>query len=206
MAVNQKEHWNCIYSDDPSYFGDSPSLFCTRCINVMKESKCASVLELGPGQGRDTKYLIDSGMRVMTADYSETACQQLQNRFGNKIAVMQTDLREGVKLPRASVDACFSHMLFTMDFTDEQLSKLMSDLKNAVVPGGLIMFSVRNQRDPGFGKGENLHDGVWENEKGFAVRYFSERDVRKLSEGFTIESITEYNEGPKILYCVVLRN
>jgi len=172
----------------------------------MKRAGCASILELGTGQGRDTKYLVDSGMKVIAVDYSETACNQLQNRFGSKVVMMQCDLREGIGLPRASVDACFSHMLLTMDFTDEQLFKLMSDLKRVVVPGGLIMFSVRNQRDPGFGKGENIHGSVWENEKGFAVRYYSEEDIRRFSEGFTIESITEYSEGCKILYCVVLRN
>lgn len=206
MAVNQKEHWNSVFSGDPSYFGDSPSLFCTRCIDMMKTSKCTSVLELGSGQGRDTKYLVDSGMKVIAIDYSETACNQLQNSFGNGIVMMQADLREGIDLPRASVDACFSHMLLTMDFTDEQLFRLMADLKKVVVPGGLIMFSVRNQRDPGFEKGENIHGSVWESGKGFAVRYYSESDVRRFSEGFTVESITECSEDCKILYYVILRN
>jgi SAM-dependent methyltransferase len=207
MATEQRSHWDQIYSGNPSFFGDAPSLFGVRSCDFLSAKGAKSILELGPGQGRDTKYFADKGMSVIAMDYSEIGCAQLSNRFGPKVSVVQADLRQGLPpMPRASVDACYSHMFFTMDLSDDEVMRILAGLSQVVTPEGYILLSVRNTNDPDFGKGINTHGNVWENEKGFAVRYYSETDVRRLFGGFDIVKINEMNEGRKVLYGVVLRN
>ncbi len=204
MGIDQLDHWNSIYSENPSFFGDAPSLFCIRSAEILKTSGMKTVLELGPGQGRDTKYLLESGFSVIAADYSDISCSQLRQRFGDKLTVVQKDLRKGLDMPANSFDACYSHMLFTMNFTDSEISKLASDIYNALVPGGLFLFSVRNTNDACFGKGENLHGNTWEN-NGFAVRYYTQEDIKKMFSNFELVRISEFNEGQKILFSVIMK-
>lgn len=205
MSSEQLEHWDETYKKNMSYFGESPSIFCLRCIDAMKAQGCRSILELGAGQGRDTKYLVETGASVMAIDYSGVSCGQLRQRFGDKVTVVQADVLHGIDLPDATVDACYSHMLFNMDFTDDQLIAVMRDIGRTVVPGGLIMLSVRIQSDSAFGKGENLHDDVWKN-NGFAVRFYTEKAIASLTEGFEQISMQEFNEGQKMLCGIILRN
>lgn len=203
MVKEQQDHWNSVYSKNTSYFGDSPSEFCEMCMPWIRKSGSTRMLELGPGQGRDTCRFVDSGFDVMLLDYSKESCDQLKTRF-QCVNVIEHDLCTGIPND-IEFDMCYSHMLLTMDFTNEQLMRIMRDIWNRLPSGGLMMFSVRNKGDPGFGKGRNIHDDVWEN-NGFAVNFFSKDDILRISEGFEILSITEFEEGelPKRLYGVIL--
>ncbi len=205
MVGEQEITWNSVFSGNESFFGESPSLFCVRSVDAFKAQGMRIILELGAGQGRDTKYMIAAGMSVIAADFSEVSCAQLQQKYGDRITVVKKDLREGVDLPPASIDGCYAHMLLTMDFTDAELTKLISDVRRALVPGGLFIFSVRNTNDHDFRAGQMIREGVWKNSTGFNVRYYTNDEIRKFCEGFEIVRMTEFSEGNKVLYGITLR-
>ena len=96
-------------------------------------------------------------------------------------------------------------MLLTMDFTDEELHRLIEDVRNALVPGGLFIFSVRNRNDHDFENGQMVRAGVWKNAKGFNVRFFSNDEIRGFCRGFEIVRMNEFSEGNKVLYGITLR-
>lgn len=205
MPTDQRAHWNSVYSGNSDYFGQDPSWFGKKCGDEMELAGDERILELGPGQGRDTRYFLDKGMFVMAADYSERSCRDLKERFGDGVSVLHTDLKDGLNLKKDDFDACYSHMLFTMDFTDPQALNLMDDVSNCVKPGGMIYFSVRNKHDAAFGKGERIDDDTWE-EDGFAVRFWSEEDIRRLFGRYGIVAIEEFTENGNTLYGVSIRN
>ena len=205
MSGEQENNWDSVYMENESYFGESPSLFCVRSADAFKALGLKIILELGAGQGRDTKYLIDNGLSVVAADFSDVSCAQLLQKFGDRIAVVKRDLREGVDLPPDSIDGCYAHMLLTMDFTDDELKTLISSVMRALVPGGLFIFSVRNTNDHDFETGQMVRQDVWKNQKGFNVRYFSNEEIRKFCEGFEIMRMNEFSEGNKVLYGITLR-
>ena len=205
MIGEQEIIWDSVFSGNESFFGESPSLFCVRSVDAFKAQGMRIILELGAGQGRDTKYMIAAGMSVIAADFSEVSCAQLQQKYGDRITVVKKDLREGVDLPPASIDGCYAHMLLTMDFTDDELTKLISDVKRALVPGGLFIFSVRNTNDHDFRAGQMIREGVWKNSTGFNVRYYTNDEIMKFCEGFEIVRMNEFSEGNKVLYGITLR-
>ena len=205
MYGEQENNWNSVFTDNESYFGESPSLFCVRSVDAFKAQGMRIILELGAGQGRDTKYMIGAGMSVIAADFSEVSCAQLQQKFGDRITVVNKDLRQGVDLPPASIDGCYAHMLLTMDFTDDELTRLISDVRKALVPGGLFIFSVRNTNDHDFESGQLVRERVWKNNSGFNVRYYTNDEIRSFCEGFEIVRMNEFSEGNKVLYGITLR-
>lgn len=204
MASDQKVHWNAVYSENESFFGEPRSHFGVKCSDTLANNGAKMIVELGSGQGRDTKLFLDKGFTMIIVDYSDAACAQMRHSFGDRIVVVQADLRNGLDLPPSSIDACYSHMLLTMDFTDDELKRLIADVRKSLVPGGYMMYSVRNINDPDFGKGENLHDSVWEND-GFAVRFYSQDDIRNFADGFDLERVIEFTEGRKALYGVTMK-
>ena len=205
MPGDQEKNWDSAYMENESYFGESPSLFCVRSVDAFKSQGMSIILELGAGQGRDTKYLLDSGLSVIAADFSDISCAQLRQKFGDRMTVVKRDLKQGIDLPPNSIDGCYAHMLLTMDFTDNELRRLISDVRKALIPGGLFIFSVRNTNDHDYGTGQIVRKDVWKNQKGFNVRYFTNDGIRKLCDGFDIMRMNEFSEGNKVLYGITLR-
>ncbi|HUV25082.1 MAG TPA: class I SAM-dependent methyltransferase [Methanomassiliicoccales archaeon] len=211
MTKDQKEHWESIYRDFPERFGTEPSQIGLNALKMLIEEGARDVLELGCGQGRDTVLFLREGMKVIALDYSRTCLNQLKDNarvlgVEGLLQLDEHDIREGISLPDDSVDACFSHMFFTMQLTEEELAMIFSEALRVLRPGGLNIYSVRNTEDPHFCRGTHMGEDMWEM-NGFVVHYFSEGKVRRLAEGYEIVSIEEFTEGPlpKRLYQVVLR-
>ncbi|MDD4185745.1 MAG: class I SAM-dependent methyltransferase [Candidatus Methanomethylophilaceae archaeon] len=201
--MDQKAHWNSVFEKDRSRFGDEPSGFCRFCCEIARMTGYSDLLELGAGQGRDSCFLSAGGLKVTAVDYSKVSCAQLKERFPD-LTVLQRDIREGLGLPEDSFDLCYSHMLFTMDFREEELRKVTRELSQIVRGDGMIMFSVRTKYDKCYGLGENLHEDVWEY-NGFAVRYFSEDTLNAITDGFEVLRVERFEEEGRDLFGVVLR-
>lgn len=194
-------HWNAVYERNCCQFGDCPSEFGMKCAGIFRSRGVKRLVELGPGQGRDTKLFVSSGLEVVGIDFSEVGCRQLTESVDVACAVC-ADIRYGFDVPGGPFDACYSHMLFTMDFTDAQLENARRSMVESVKPGDTVTFSVRNKDDVGFGLGKNLHGDVWKNDLGFAVRFYSKEDLGLLTEGFESVEIWEFEECGKTLYGV----
>ncbi|KQM10462.1 hypothetical protein AOA81_03280 [Methanomassiliicoccales archaeon RumEn M2] len=201
--MDQRAHWNSVFEKDRSRFGDKPSEFCRFCCEIAKTAGYSDLLELGAGQGRDSCFLSAEGFKVTAVDYSKVSCSQLEERFPD-LTVLRRDIREGLDLLKDSFDLCYSHMLFTMDFREEELRKVAKELSRIIRGDGMIMFSVRTKYDKCYGLGENLHEDVWEY-NGFAVRYFSEEDLNIISDGFEVLRTERFGEEGRDLFGVVLR-
>jgi hypothetical protein len=68
---------------------------------------------------------------------------------------------------------------------------------------------VRNDHDPHYGKFEPRGKDMWKNPMGFVVHFFSEEKVRRLSAGYDLLWVREFEDTSppfvKKLYEVVLR-
>ncbi|NLL95117.1 MAG: class I SAM-dependent methyltransferase [Thermoplasmatales archaeon] len=196
-------HWDRVYWGNRAYFGEGPSGFGVECCRIFRDMGVGAVLELGPGQGRDAKHFADNGMSVVGIDFSEVCNAQVRDMIPG-VRVYCADIREGFDIPEGPFDACYSHMLFTMDFTDEELLRAKESVFGAVRPGGIVAFSVRNQDDQGFRVGEHMHGDVWKNKMGFRVRFFSKDGLRILTDGFESVRVWEFFEEKKRLYGVTM--
>jgi SAM-dependent methyltransferase len=155
---DQQQHWDATYGTHEEFFGIGPSDFGVRAATVLEEAKVQTLLELGCSQGRNTLLFLQRGVHVTALDYAETAIRQLQARaeaagLDARLTTHKHDVREPLPFPKATFDACVSHMSFTMALTERELERAFAEVWRVLKPGGLNLYSVRNDHDPHFGKG-----------------------------------------------------
>ncbi len=129
-----------------------------------------------------------------------------QAGLAGRVTAAQHDVRRPLPVADASVDACYSHMLFCMALTTEQLEALSREILRVLRPGGLCVYTARNTGDPDFGRGIPRGEALYENQ-GFIVHFFDRAKVERLAHGFELVGAEEFEEDklPRRLYRVTLR-
>jgi SAM-dependent methyltransferase len=201
------EVWNKVYKSDNSFFGEEPSNFALLCFNHMKANNVMKVLELGTGHGRDTIFFASNGIVVDALDYSTVAVNILDRITKKKRLPIKTrifDAKNPLPFPDGYFDAVYSHMLFNMRFSEDELHLIFSEIRRVLKPKiGLNFFSVRNRNDKSYGKGKEVEKGIYDID-GFQIRFFTEKQIQALAseEGFEILWMKEEYEDPVTIYLV----
>jgi len=204
----QLKQWNSTYAVKPDFFGAEPSDLAVRAVDIFRRNGCKKVLELGCGQGRDTCLFAKEGFQVIALDYSESGICQMREkakemRMDDKVECVRQDLRAGIPLPDGSVDAVYSHMLLTMELWEREIQFILDECRR------VLMYSVRNDHDPHFGKGPHKGEDMWQNPMGFVVHFFSEDKIKRLANGYELVHVREFDDPSppftKKLYEVLLR-
>lgn len=201
------------YQSTADFFGHEPSEFGTGAMRTFLANGAKKILELGCGQGRDTLHFLKHGLEVIAYDYSETCLTQLMDKakkmgLDKNLTVEHHDLRKGIPLPDESIDACFSHMFFTMHLNENELALIFKECHRILKHGGMNIYSVRNVHDPHFKKGVHRGEDMWENQMGFVVHFFSMEKIQRLASGYDLLYTKEFDDNSppftKKLYEVVL--
>ncbi len=207
----QQLHWDRAYTAEMDFFGDEPSLAARRAAERFLEAGCSLLMELGAGQGRDTVYFASLGFSVYALEYSESGLwgiidKGVKTDLGEMITPVFHDLRKPLPFQDASLDGCFSHMLYCMAFSRAELEFLNGEIRRVLKPGGLNIYTVRHKGDAHFGKVTHIGEDLYEF-NGFIVHYFDRAMVDHLAEGFDLLDVEEFEEGslPRKLFQVTLR-
>ena len=207
----QQQHWNKTYREEPDFFGEEPSYAAQKAAEVFKKEGASKILDLGAGQGRDSLFFARNGFKVYALDYSETAVEAIRQKarqlvLSNAVAAMCHDLRKPLPFKDESFDACYCHMLYCMALCTSELESLFQEVKRVLKPNALNVYTVRNTKDPHYGKGIHRGEDMYE-VGGFIVHFFSKEKVEQLAKGYDILGIDEFEEGelPRKLFLVKLR-
>jgi len=207
----QQIHWDRAYTAEMDFFGDEPSLAARRAAERFLEAGCSLLMELGAGQGRDTLFFAGLGLRVYALEYSESGLwgiidKGVKTDLGEMITPVFHDLRKPLPFGDASLDGCFSHMLYCMAFSRAELEFLNGEICRVLKPGALNIYTVRHKGDAHFGMGTHVGEDLYEF-NGFVVHYFDKAMVDRLAEGFELLDVEEFEEGslPRKLFQVTLR-
>jgi SAM-dependent methyltransferase len=190
------EVWNKVYKSDNAFFGQDASNFALLCLNHMKMNNVRRIWELGAGHVRDTTLFASNGIEVEAVDYSIVAIQILDKITKEKrlpITPRIFDVRRALPFPDSYFDAVYSHMLLNMRFSLDELHFLFSEIRRVLKRKGFNFFSVRNYNDKSYGEGVQIDKGIYDI-NGFQVRFFTEKEMQDLMEGFEILWMGEENE------------
>jgi SAM-dependent methyltransferase len=207
----QRNHWERVFAENVDMYGTDPSAPGRFALDSFERASSRDILELGAGQGRDTLAFLAAGYRVTALDYAEDALRSLtetaeQQGIGNRLTTIAHDVRRPLPLADLSMDAVYSHMLFSMALSTSELDGLGREVHRVLRPGGLNIYTVRHIGDAHYGSGISHGDGIFES-GGFIVHFFDERLVDRLAAGFDIVDRAEFEEGelPRKLWRITMR-
>jgi len=203
----QSQHWERNFSSKPEMFGNKPSIAAVKSLNLFKGKK---IVELGAGLGRDTIFFAKNSIQVQALDYSPSAVKIINEKASKKnllnfISTKVFDIRKKLPFEDSSIEACFSHMLYCMALSTQELEYLNREIHRILKPKGINVYTVRHTGDGDYMNGIHIGEDLYEND-GFIVHFFSEKKIRSLSKGFNILNIEKFEEGsfPRKLFKVTL--
>jgi SAM-dependent methyltransferase len=204
----QSQHWEDNFSSKPEMFGLEPSLAARKALELFKQKNLKNVLELGFGLGRDSIFFAYNSIKLKVLDYSPSAIKIInqkieKNNLTKFISAKLFDVRKKLPFEDNSFEACYSHMLYCMAMTKEELENLNDEICRILKPDGINIYTVRHIYDGDFKRGIHHGENLYEND-GFIVHFFSKETVKYLLKGFENLLIDEFEEGnyPRKLYFV----
>ena len=207
----QSQHWESNFSSKPEMFGLDPSIAAKKALGIFSDNKIKNIVELGAGLGRDSLFFGENSLLVNSLDYSPSAISSINQKIKNKnlsklITAKIFDIRKKLPFKDNSVDACFSHMLYCMALSNNELLSLNNEICRILKPKGINIYTARNTNDADYKQGIHRGEDLYENQ-GFIVHFFSKDKIENLTSGFKNIRIDEFEEGsfPRKLYFVVNR-
>ena len=205
----QSQHWEKNFSSKPEMFGLEPSLPAKKSFELFKENKISKIIELGAGLGRDTIFFAKNSIHVTAVDYSSSGLKVINDKaqkqsLSNLISTKLFDVRKKLPFEDNSIEACFSHMLYCMALTTEELKYLNNEICRVLKPNGINIYTVRHTKDGDYKNGIHRGEDLYENE-GFIVHFFSKDKINSLLEGYQNIKIEDFEEGsfPRKLHMVI---
>ena len=190
-------------------FGLEPSISAKKALNFFKEKKINNIIELGAGLGRDSIFFAKNNLKIQALDYSSSGIEIINHKIkrdnlSNYISTKLFDVREKLPFKDNSIDACYSHMLYCMALTMDDLKKINTEIQRILKPGGVNIYTVRHTNDGDFQNGIYRGENLYEND-GIIVQYFSKEKINSLLDGFKNISLENFEEGtfPRKLFFVV---
>ena len=205
----QSQHWEKNFSNKPEMFGLEPSISAKKALEFFQKKNIDRIIEIGAGLGRDTIFFGKNSIHTIALDYSPSGIEIINKKIKKEnlskyISTKLFDVRQKLPFEDNSIEACYSHMLYCMALTTDDLQKLNNEIKRILKPGGINIYTVRHTNDGDFQNGFHVGEDLYEND-GFIVHYFSEEKVNSLLDGFKNISLDKFEEGsfPRKLFFVV---
>ena len=189
-------------------FGLEASEPAKKSLKIFQENNINTIIELGAGLGRDSIYFSINNLSVTSLDYSQSGINIINKKINkDKLKNIKTkvfDIRQKLPFEDNSIDGCFSHMLYCMALSNQNLLNLNKEICRILKPDGLNIYTVRNEHDGDYKNGIHRGEDMYEND-GFIVHFFNKTKINQLTDGFKNIKIESFEEGtfPRKLYFVV---
>ena len=175
---------------------------------IVERAGQQAVLEIGCGDGEDTRTLLDAGARVVAFDLSEKAVTRARKRAPQARIVCQ-DVRQAFPRDDETVAVVVASLSLHYFAWDETL-RLFARIRETLPPHGLLVCRLNSTEDRLFGASGHRQiepDYYWVN--GEPKRFFDRAATDRLfAEGWTILSrehqITRKYLLPKALWEIVV--
>jgi len=123
----------------------------------------ADVADLGCGQGHDAVAFAQEGMVVRALDFSQiaiTAACAAAEEAGVAVRAQVHNLSAPLPFADASLDGVYSHL--ALHYFDDRTTRIVfAEIERVLRPGGVLVFSVKSDRDPYYGKGDRLAENLY---------------------------------------------
>ena len=184
LPKNKEESTYCVWLDDK--------------LDLMR--KCGlNVLDLGCGNGEDTKYLIDMGFNVVSADFSKFSIDSIANIKGSHPMLFDMSNENDWK---KFADESFGTVVANLSlhyFDNKTTQMILFNIKRILKSHGILIARLNSSKDENFGANDGIEvepNFYINEERGITKRFFTADIIKKYFSLFKILSIT----NKEILY------
>ncbi|MFE6074433.1 class I SAM-dependent methyltransferase [Paenibacillus sp. NPDC057886] len=186
-------YWEHRFEMEGKIWGEDPSEMVFKAISLYKQFNVKKVLVLGAGYGRNSKEL-SKVFDVDGIEFSSTAIE-LAKEFDPKSNFIHSSIFD-MELEK-KYDAIFCYNLLHL-FKRQERHLIINKCSELLNENGLGFFSVFSDEDSNNEKGNQIEPYTYEYKKGKFAHFFTEDDLKKHFEYFTILEIGHFKE--KLFY------
>ncbi len=197
--MDKKAYWNQRFQNEGYVWGTAPSPTAEHATAIFRKNRVRKILIPGSGYGRNTRIFSEAGFEVTGIEISDTACEMARDYDP------QSRIYNGSVLDMPSAldqyDAIYCYNVLHL-FREKERKLCLQQCTDRVKGNGLLYFTVFSDREPSFGRGQEVEKNTFESRPGRPVHYFSETELLDYFKGFEIieSGITEdpenHGEGP----------
>lgn len=146
---------------------------------ILELNKDNQILDLGCGNGADTKYLLERGFKVISCDFSDEALKNIGHFILGSIT-KKADMTKALPFGDNSFGIVIADLSLHY-FDNETTKNILTEIKRIIRPGGYLLARVlaaSNFKNPETEIGIKIEDNFfWEGDYG--KRIFNENDIKK---------------------------
>ncbi|MDO8522417.1 MAG: class I SAM-dependent methyltransferase [bacterium] len=176
--MNEKEYWKNRWVTGER---NPPNPFAKKAYALIRKRNYITLLDIGCGDGRDSLYFAEKGLRVSALDFSKNGVTNLKSLNSN-IKTYVGDIR---KMPfgQNSFDIVYAHLSLHY-FDDKETDKIFENLYRILKKGGLIFVKCKSTDDALYGKGEKRGPDMYRD--GHLRHFFSKEYMASKMKKFKI--------------------
>jgi len=196
MAADEQERWEAKHTAEQE--PGEPAAFLRQIFQTGPwEIQPGRALDIATGKGRNALFLAEQGFTVDAIDISEVGLQQAQRQAekqGLTLNLVQADLAS-FEFPDSAYD-----LILNINFL---LRSLVPKIKNALLPGGYIIFDtyLLDQQDLGHPRNPAYllnHNELLDLFRGFRILCYQEgKFFVDGKESFRAELLGQKHPGPR---------
>jgi SAM-dependent methyltransferase len=176
---------------------DKPSIFAETAISYFPAA--GKILDLGAGQGQDSRFFAEHGYEVVSTDLEASALAQsaakLADGLKSKVTIQKVDLRAALSFSAGSFDVVYAHLSLHY-FDHETTLRLFGEIQRVLKAGGVFAFLVNSIHDPEYNTGEQLEADYFKVDE-TAKRYFSITATKAFTQYFDASLVDNNGETYK---------
>lgn len=191
--------WNQLhdkYAQEP--WVNKPSLFALWAIRFFKPP--GRLLELGAGQGQDTRFFAAWGFHVVSTDISLKALgisrRKVPDVLGHRIELRVHDLNDPLPFTDCSFSIVYAH-LSVHYFDDARTQCIFDEIYRVLKPGGIVAALLNSTDDPEYATSTILPDGVVRTPPGVIKRFSTVDTLRPFVQKFQHRILDNQGESYK---------
>jgi len=173
---------------------NKPSIFAQYAIGFFPAS--GKVVDLGCGQGQDSRFFAEHDYDVVGTDYSDEAIRIAKDKSRQlNLDFRVLDVANPLPFGDASFDVVYSHL--AVHYFDKVKTELIfAELSRILKKGGILAIFVNSINDPEYGTGVKIEEDY------FAIgnmkkRYFSIESLLSFIKGFATLVLDDKGETYK---------
>jgi SAM-dependent methyltransferase len=148
--------------------------------------KDGKILDLGAGQGQDSRFFAKSGYQVTSTDYEKLALgvneSNITPELKDKVVVKEVDLSEKLPFYNQEFDVIYAHLSLHY-FNLATTRKIFEEIRRILKINGIFAFLVNSTSDPEISEGKMIEKDYYDYDT-ILRRYFSPESAKELIQEY----------------------